>query len=55
MSASNRRWVRPLQAMWLIIVLVALLYNLSMNVTRFPPTLPGKLTTVIQIVTVSRR
>ncbi|MFQ5718967.1 MAG: CDP-alcohol phosphatidyltransferase family protein [Acidobacteriota bacterium] len=37
----------------LIIVLVALLFNLALNVRRFPPTLPGKLATVSQVATVS--
>lgn len=36
-----------------IIILVALLFNLALNVRRFTPTLPGKFTTVAQIVTVS--
>ncbi|MFQ5766477.1 MAG: CDP-alcohol phosphatidyltransferase family protein [Acidobacteriota bacterium] len=37
----------------LLIVLVALLVHLALHVTRFRPTLPGKLATVIQISTVS--
>jgi cardiolipin synthase len=37
----------------LLIVLVALLFHLAFSVARFPPTLPGKLATLIQIVTVS--
>ena len=36
-----------------IIVLVALLLNLALNVRRFRPTLPGKLATATQVVTVS--
>ena len=37
----------------IIIILVALLFNLALNVRRFTPTLPGKLTTATQITTVS--
>jgi len=37
----------------LLIVLVALLFNLALGVSRFPPTLPGKITTGVQITTVS--
>ncbi|MFQ5669520.1 MAG: CDP-alcohol phosphatidyltransferase family protein [Acidobacteriota bacterium] len=36
-----------------LIVLVALLFNLAFNIKRFPPTLPGKLTTGAQVLTVS--
>ena len=36
-----------------IIVLVALLFNLALNVRRFPPTLPGKVATAAQVATVS--
>ncbi len=36
-----------------LIVLVALLFNLALNVTRFPPTLPGKVATGVQVLTVS--
>jgi cardiolipin synthase len=35
-----------------LIVMVALLFNLALNVTRFPPTLPGKLATALQVLTV---
>lgn len=37
----------------LLIVLLALLFNLALGVRRFPPTLPGKLATGIQMATVS--
>jgi cardiolipin synthase len=37
----------------ILIVLVALLFNLAMGVRRFPPTLPGKIATGVQITTVS--
>jgi cardiolipin synthase len=36
-----------------LIVLMALLFNLAMGVQRFPPTVPGKITTGVQITTVS--
>ena len=36
-----------------LIVLVALLFNLATGLRRFPPTLPGKITTGVQITTVS--
>ena len=36
-----------------LIVLIALVIHLATGLTRFPPTLYGKITTVIQVVTVS--
>lgn len=36
-----------------LIVLVAVLFNMAMGLKRFPPTLPGKITTGVQIATVS--
>jgi cardiolipin synthase len=36
-----------------LIVLVALMFNLALNVRRFPPTLPGKVTTAVQLATIS--
>jgi len=37
----------------LLIVLVALLFNMALGLKQFPPTLPGKITTGVQIATVS--
>ena len=36
-----------------LIVLVAVLFNMALGLKRFPPTLPGKITTGVQITTVS--
>jgi cardiolipin synthase len=36
-----------------LIVVVALMFNLALNVRRFRPTLPGKLATAVQVATVS--
>jgi len=36
-----------------LIVLVAVLFNMALGLKRFPPTLPGKITTGVQITTIS--